>query len=273
MNLIRQTIITVCVLVFLTSCRNIKEDKMSSTSIETNANEVDTLKIEYSDTILVGKKLFPITPDSNKLKDILNENILLVFESGNYYYIFHNKIKKLDFLSSKYWEQLMPKYVNFKIEDGLLSYSRFSKVSYHDPFLTAFYNSEDSIIIQGYDLNREYLLSQNEFSVSYFSTSDTLFKLNNNISVGKSLEDVLLELQTPNFLKPKTEFNLVLMEATTQIDNAWYNNYPENYSDYSVTVILSIRNNKLIRIQYLDLEYIDYIFKQKSISTSDVHYH
>lgn len=269
MNLISLSIVTLCYLYFLTACVGVQNEKIPSST----SNTVDALKIGYSDTSLIGKKLFPVTTDSNKLKNLLNEKVLLSFESYNYYYNFYNKKNKLDILSKKYWNQLMPQYVDFSVDDGLLSYSRFNKVNYYDPFLTGFYNSKDSIIISGFDLGIKDLQNKDRFQVNYFSTYDTLFKLSNNILVGKSLDNVLFELQVPNSIKQKTEFNLVLMEATTQIDNAWYNSYPDYCSDYSVTVILSIKNNKLTRIQYLDLEYIDYIFKQKSVSTSDIHYH
>ena len=113
---------------------------------------------------------------------------------------------------------------------------------------------------------------QDKFHVHYLSTSDTLLKINRTISVRKELDNVLSDLKIPNTFINKSDFELVLMGATNQIDNAWYNNFPDHYSEYSVAIILSIKNNKISKIEYLDLEYIDYVFKQKSISTKDIHY-
>ncbi|MBK7682332.1 MAG: hypothetical protein IPJ26_07610 [Bacteroidetes bacterium] len=198
---------------------------------------------------------------------------MLSFESGNYYYLFYNKKNKLEILSSTYWDQQMPKYINFKIEDGLLSYTRFIKVDYYDPFLTGFYNSKDSIIVQLSNLRDIDLENKDQLFVNYFSTTDTLIKLNKNISVGHSLEDMLFKLQIANYFNRKKDVELVLMETTTQVDNAWYKKYPDNCSEFSISVVLSIKNNKLTRIQYFNLEYIDYVFKQKNVLTKDIHYH
>lgn len=264
MNIISQIVIGISCLFFLSSCGNIQKNKTPDISF----NKADTLKIGYSDTLLIGKQLFP----TELSEDLINDRVLLLFESNDYYYAFYNAKKENNFLSPQYWNQLTSKYIDFSIEDDLFSYTRFIKVDYYGgPFTTGFYNSKDSIITNKVDC--EVFELQKKLNVYHLSTSDTLLKVNNNISVGKSLDDVLFELEIPNTFIQKKDFELVLMEATTQIDNVWYNDFPDYCSDSSVTVILSVKNRKISRIQYLDLEYIDYVFKQKSISTKDIHYH
>src|SRR5690625_1811227 len=238
MKAINQILIGVYFLFFVSSCGNIQKNRIYNNRY----NKVDTLKIGYSDTLIIGKQLFP----TKVSKELLNDSVLLLFQVKNNYYAFYNSKKKDDFLSSFYWDQLMSKYLDFSVEDSLLSYSRFIKVDYYDPFLTGFYNSRDSIITSKFDLKA--IDSQDLFHVKYFSTTDTLLMVNKNISVGKSVDEVLFELKIPNTFNPKRDFELVLMKATTQIDNAWYNDFPEYSSDYSVTVILSVKNSKLSRI-------------------------
>lgn len=232
-------------------------------------NNPDTLKMRYADTFLTGNLLLPVQLS----KDLTENNVLLLFNSGNNYYIFLNRAKKNNFLSPNDWGIQMKKYVDFSISDGRFSFSRFSKVDYYLPFLTGFYNSKDSIIITGSDLNRSDLEKMKEFQLNYFSTCDTLFKLNKNISVGKCLEDVLFELQIPNYFDQSNEVNLFLMEATNQIDNAWYNQYPAICTNNTVVVILSIEKNKITRIKYLNSDYIECIVRPNSFSTRDIHMH
>lgn len=144
MNLISQTIISICCLLLVSSCKHIDNNKKLNTS-----NKVDTLKIGYLDTLLIGKQLYP---SSKVSKGLLNDKILLLFKSNNYCYAFYNRVNNDSLLSAIYWQKLIPKYIDFSLEDGLLSYSRFNKVNYYDPFLTGFYNSKDSIVTAGYDL-------------------------------------------------------------------------------------------------------------------------
>ena len=263
MNLISQTIISICCLLLVSSCKHIDNNKKLNTS-----NKVDTLKIGYLDTLLIGKQLYP----SKVSKGLLNDKILLLFKSNNYYYAFYNRVNNDSLLSAIYWQKLIPKYIDFSLEDGLLSYSRFNKVNYYDPFLTGFYNSKDSIVTAGFDLGVKDLQNRKKIDVNYLSTSDTLLKVNQNISVGKSLDNILIDLDFPYEFKKEKDFELVLMEATSQVNNVWYNNFPNHYTDYSIAVILSIKDSKISKIQYLNLEYIDYVFKQKRIFTKDIHY-
>ena len=62
------------------------------------------------------------------------------------------------------------------------------------------------------------------------------------------------------------------MDATSQINNAWYINFPDHYSNYTNALVLSFEKNKLVRIQYVQSEYVEYIFKNKNILTRDIHY-
>ncbi|MFO8021850.1 MAG: hypothetical protein R6U65_05230 [Perlabentimonas sp.] len=242
-----------------------------------NYNGKDTLRIEYADTILIGKQIFPSILNTNHLKQLVDERVLLTFESGNYYYVFFNKKEKINFLSTTYWDKLTPKYLNSSDVDNF-NYSRFTMVDYSDgPFLTGFYNLKDSIIVTGSNLERSYIKDKDRIQVNYFSTSDTLLKLNDLISVGYKARDVITELQIPldhNLLKQKGDFKIALMVATSLIDNAWYSRInPDCCLDYSVTIVLSFTDNKLVQIQYLDLEYIYYVFRQKDVLTNDIHYH
>lgn len=266
MNIVRQIVIGVFSLFLLSLFGELQKKEIYTD----NSIELDTLKIGYLDTLLIGKQLFPTSKELREPKELLNDDLLLFFESNSYYFAFYNREKKNDFLIAHYWDQLISEYIDFSVEDGLLSYSRFTKVNYNDPFLIGFYNSKDSIITAKFDVGASNF--QDQFHVHYLSTSDTLLKINKTISVRKKLDNILSDLKIPNTFIKKSDFELVLMEATTQIDNAWYNDFPDHCSDYSVAIILSIKNNKISRIEYLDLEYIDYVFKQKSISTKDIHY-
>lgn len=234
-----------------------------------NSIELDTLRISYLDTLLVGKQLFPTSKELREPMKLFNDDLLLFFESNTYYYAFYNKEKKNDFLNTYYWNQLVLKYIDFSGEDGLLSDSRFTKVSYNDPFLIGFYNSKDSIVTAKFDVSVSNF--QDQFHIHYLSTSDSLLRINKIISVGKKLDTVLSDLKIPNTFIKKSDFKLVLMEATTQIGNVWFSDFPNDCSDYSIAIILSIKNNKISRIEYLDLEYMDYVFKQKSVSTKDIY--
>ena len=138
MNTIGQIIIGMCCLFFLVSCGNMQKNKTSGISF----NKVDTLKIGYQNTLL-GKQIFPIQPS----KDLLNDRVLLLFESDDYYYTFYNTKKEDTLLSPQYWDQLVSKYIDFSVGDGLFSYTNFIKVDYYaGPFVTGFYNPKDSII-------------------------------------------------------------------------------------------------------------------------------
>jgi hypothetical protein len=251
-------------------------------SCNTQINEVsnsivkDTLRIKYLDTILIGKQMFPSTIDTNYLKHLVNEKVLLSFKSGNYYYVFFNKNDKINFLSSSYWGKLAVKYLNSTGVDSS-KHSYFTMIDYSDgPFLTGFYNLKDSIIITGSNLKRSYLKGKKQVQVNYFCTSDTLLKFNNLFSVGSDIKNVVTKLKIPfdhNFIKQNGDLKIVLMEATSLIDNAWYSSInPDCYSDYSNAIVLSFIENKLVQIQYLDLEYTYYIFRQKNVSTKDIHY-
>lgn len=257
-------LVSIC-FVYFSSCIETQKENI----IVTNSKALDTLEIGYLNKILVGKRLFP-AKDS---KDILDNQILLFFKSENHYFAFYNKKKEVKILSTSYWEHFVPAYINFSIEDGLLSYTRFNKIDYFDPYLTGFYNSKDSIIITGSNLDIKDLHSKNQLRMKYLSISDTLISLDKNIKVGKSIDSILIELGIPNNINLEQNSELVLMEATSVINNAWYNDFPEYSTDYTVGVILSILNNKISRIQYIDSEYLDLIFSQRNISTEDIHYH
>ncbi len=239
-------------------------------------NGKDTLRIRYSDTILVGKQVFPLVADTNSIKHLINERVLLTFESRDYYYVFFNKKEEIFFLSSTYWEKLIPKYLNSLDVDRSNS-SKYIEVEYSDgPFLTGFYNLTDSIIVLTSELKRKELKNTKKLHLYYFSTYSTLLKLKEFVAIGSKIEEVIKKLQIPsptNLLRKKKDFKVILMEATSFIDNAWYNRIlPNCYSDYSITIVLSFSNDKLVQIKYLDIEYIGYIFKQKNVLTKDIHY-
>jgi len=240
-----------------------------------NSNGKDKLIIEYDDTvlILIGEQIFPSTLDTNHLKHLVDERVLLIFESGNYYYVFFNRNEKINFLSDTYWRKLTPKYLNLSDCDSS-NHFRFTKIEYSDaPFLTGFYNLTDSIIVPTSELRRKGLKNIDQLRANYFSTSDTLLKLNEAVSVGFEVKDVVTELQIlsdPNLLKQKGDFKIALIEATSLINNAGYSRI--NYLDCSGTIVLSFVDNKLIQIQYLDWEYIYYIFRQKNVLTKDILY-
>ncbi len=236
-------------------------------------NKLDTLKIVYGDTLfLVGKQLFPTKTDAIGKNNIDSLSVSLFFQSGNYYYVFYKK-KLPDFLSYDYWNKLLPKYINFSFEDGVHPYYQdYIKVNYYSPYLTGFYNSNDSIIING-DWEIKELQNKHQLEVKYFSTSDTLLKLDKNIAVGADLANILPELNLPINFKPNESFELVLMEATFEITNVRYNRCFDCYlKDIPNAVVLSIKKHKLVRIQFNDSEFTEYLLKKKNISTKDVNY-
>jgi hypothetical protein len=158
------------------------DDFTVSNNVVDFSNNADTLKIGYADTFLTGKLLLPLQLS----KELIENNLLLLFNSGNNYYAFFNHAKKNNFLSQNILGMKMKKYVDFSISDGSFSFSRFIKVDYYLPFLTGFYNSKDSIIINGSDLSRSDLENMKEFQLNYFyKLNHFLFLIRDNYIIVK----------------------------------------------------------------------------------------
>ncbi len=258
-------LIIIVVFPFYASCSYQRTKKIVS------INRTDSLYIDRLKLTLIGEQLYPRESKPNNLRRILDEKVLLLFESGMYAYCFYNKTQETNFLTGSFWGNLLPKHLNQSYYN-LTEESRYKRIDYTDgPFLTGFYSAEDSIVLHTADLKRFENKKTSEVYVNYCSISDTLFEFN-NISVGDSLEKLLYEFHIPDFFSSKEKFNLVLMDATSQINNAWYINFPDHYSNYTNALVLSFEKNKLVRIQYVQSEYVEYIFKNKNILTRDIHY-
>lgn len=269
-----KNVLFILVAITFSSIISCSPNKVNET-FENDVHYYDTLKIPYLDTFLLGHQIFPNIKKTNEVKNELSEKILLTFLSGGYYYIFFNK-NKIDFLTSTYWDMHLVEYMNYSDSNNLIR-SRFDRLDYTDgPFLTGFYNPTDSIIVTTSSLIKTDLDNVKKISVRYFSTSDTLLKLKENISVGVDLKSTIEGLNIPvipELSKQEGDFKIVLLEATSQVKNAWYNNINDCCSDYSVSVILSFKGNKLFRIEYLDYENMDDVFKQNNITVKDIHMH
>jgi len=228
-------------------------------------NQLDTLKIGYLDTILTGKQLFPQKADSIYLDKFIKEDILLVFESGEYLFVFYNSNKIIDFLSANYWQYCIPKYIN-KIQGGMLNNSYLNRIDYSEgPYITGLYSVKDSIIAATSDFKNSNYSKKQKLRITYFSTSDSILKLNENISVGSNYVDVINEIKLSKFNTNKNK--IVLLNATSLINNAWYiGRDPKCYMGYSDVVILSFRDKHLVEVKYLDFEKLEYVFKKIDIS-------
>lgn len=236
-----------------------------------NPNKEDTLNIDYIHTVIIGKQLYPKSKDLNNSKQLIDRKMLLCFESGRYRFVFYNKIKQPIFLSSIYWSEQVQNYLKkrFYIDT---SETRLKKVVYTDgPYLTGFYDIKDSIILSSSDLRRFESGNENIISVKCFSTENNLINLD-GIVVGNKMEKILSILDINNIFRSKDSFELVLMGATAQVNNAWYKIYPEVYSRDTNCIVLSFENKKLVRIQYFDFESTEYIFKKEKVSTKKIHY-
>lgn len=277
---VRNTILFIALVILISSCNQNSENSEVHSSLKKDitkknndsflSNKIDTLKIKYADTAFVfkGKQIYPKNTSTSNLDRLMKKEVLLFFKSDNYYFVFYNKMSQLDFLSDMYWSKSVPKYINYSVN---LNLNRFQKVNYSDgPFLTGLYNSKDSIIVMNNNLSQKDFENSNLLPISYFSTTDTLLKLGNNISVGDSLKKVLTKLKIPNNFKPQKEFKLILRVATNQVKNKWFKRYPKNVSNFSYTVILSIRDSKLSSIKFIDLEYFQYVLMKKNIFTKDI---
>lgn len=227
----------------------------------------DTLLIQSLDTFLVGKQVFPLKTDSGNSKDFVDDTILLCFESDYYYYCFYNKKAGIDFLSNSYWNKKIPRYLD-QVDNSNLNGLKFKRIDYTDgPFLTGFYNSKDSIIVLTAELRKRELKNLNELRVSYFSTNDTY----SQGFISSRVKNIISELRIPSRFQQQAEYKVVLMEATSLVNNAWYNSYRECYSEFSNAIVLSMIGNEILRIQFLDSEYIDYLFKKKDVKTEYIH--
>lgn len=261
MILKNKTVLVFLVLIAFASCSPIV-----NSDAKTSKN--DTLLIKYLDSFLIGEQIFPLKTDSNNFKDLVDDKVLLCFESEYYYFCFYNVKAEVDFLHNSYWNKEIPGYLN-QIDSGTLNSSNFIRVDYTDgPFLTGFYNSKDSIIVLSADLRENDLNNLNELRVSYFSTNDT----NSDGLIYSRIKNVISELRISDRFQQQTKYKVVLMEATSLVNNAWYNSCQDCYAEFSNSVVLSMIGNKIIQIQFLDSEYIDYLFKKKDINTEDIHY-
>lgn len=262
----RLNILVVIWLVIFFACN---ESHNSKTSYHSN----DTLNIGYLDTILTGERIFPMSHDSSKLSQLIDAKVLLVFKSEDYYYVFVNE-NKFDFVSNSYWDKLALKYFDADSNKS----SHFTRIDYSDgPFLSGLYSEKDSIITYTADLRKRSLNSLNDLRVRYFSTKDTLLKINDKVKVGNRLVSAFSDLNIPindNNYRSIGNVNIVLMKATSLIDNAWYTQLaPDCCPEYTTAINLAFKDNKLRQIQYLDYEYIPYLFKKKRVTTKDIHLH
>lgn len=236
----------------------------------------NTLRIGYLDTTLCGERIFPISHDSIKLGQLNDAKVFLVFKSDDYYYVLLNA-NKFDFLSNSYWDKLAFEYFRSFEGDSIRS-SHLTRIDYSDgPFLSGLYSEKDSIITYTADLRKVDSSSRNKFSVRYFSTNDTLMIISDKVKVGSSLENTFSSLGIPindNNYQSINDVNIVLMKATSLIDDAWYLQLNSNCCpDYTAAINLTFKKNELRQIQYLDYEYIPYLFQKKKVTTKDIHLH
>ena len=257
-------------LVSLRSCTSVS-DKSN------NPSQLDTLKIGYSDTnvsdkIIVGTLIYPKSVDEKNPCTLAKNKILLVFKSGNYYYVFYNKKYIDEFLDYRVWEHMLSKYLH--VYDSANNVARRYKViEYQDgPFLTGFYNEKDSIIVSTHNLRNKL----KHLSFSYLSTYDTLIRVKDNVRVGMNIDKVLRHLNLDQYIEVKSvidTLNLVLLIANSEVDNAWYKKCKGSSSYLSDAIILTFINKVLNRIEYVEAEFVDYVYKKKQVYTKDVHMH
>lgn len=248
----------------------------SSQNSKTSFDDKDTLKIGYIDTVLIGEMIFPKSLDSNKLSELKEVDVLLIFKSGDYCYVFFNESKS-DFLFNSYWDKLAAEYYSF-LESDSISSPHLIRVDYSEgPFLSGLYSKNDSIITFTADLRKANSRSLDKLRVRYFSTQDTIIEIYDKINVGSSLETAISNLKVPIIdekYHSSGDVNIVLMNATSLIDNAWYLELNSNCCpDYTTAINLSFKKNKLRQIQYLDYEYIQYLFQKEKVTTKDIHLH
>lgn len=251
----------IVLLVCFCSCKN--KGKINAQKYDYNTT--DTLKIDYLKMNIIGHRLVP-KKNKTDYERLRNGNLLLLFESDYKFYAFYNKEKSIKLLTSAYWSQLMFNHIFLKNKDSLIYYPRFVKVEYNDPYLTGFYSKSDSIIVG------KGRLRKSELQLNYVYTNDSLLILDRTINIGSSANDVLNKLELSEDMILKDNFELVLMEATNQVSNAWYNSFPNLHSDFSSIVMMKFSDGHLQSINYLDGEYADYVFRNKTINTRDIHY-
>lgn len=256
------------ILVFTNSCD-------VSVSNNTNVqNTSDTLVVDYFlDTLLIGEQIFPFEEDSSRLAEILEDTLMLVFKLNNSsYYCFYNPTANLEFLSNSFRNTK----ATLAIEDFYLREKRIFdlyKNDYHSPYLTGFYDTNDSIIVDTRDLN---FYIENKVSkpiyCSYFSISDTLINFSPYFNINAELQNVLNNIFLPPTLNIEREdFQLVLLNSISSIQNVWYNKLKSiEFPEMSNFIILTFEEKKIIRIQFSDLEYLPLVFKQMTIYTNDI---
>lgn len=229
--------------------------------------EFDTLKVSYINKDIIGRQLYPLNLDSiNELKFAEN-NLLLQFKTTKYNLFYYNKKSNLKFLNSNYWDSLILKYIK-DVNCDTKNQNKFKVVFYEDPFLTGIYRGTDSIIAQkmvSSDIN-----SMEKLSLKYFSTLDSVFKLTKNIYVGAHIKSFLNDLNIIDNLNNNINLEIVLMEATSQIDNAWYLKHEKSFSNYTIAVVLLIEDCKVKKIQFVDVEYIEFILNLKEVNTNTI---
>lgn len=252
--------------------------RCTSDSNESNhPRQLDTLKIGYSDTnvtdkIIVGELIYPKRVDKENPCALSKNKILLVFKSGNYYYVFYNRKYIDEFLDYRVWEYMLPKYLH--VYDSANNVTRQYKViEYQDgPFLTGFYNEKDSIIVSTHNLRNRL----NYLSFSYFSTYDTIYSFEKSIRVGDSIGVALRKINLSEYIKNGRCFDtlkIVLLIADSRIENAWYKKCSGIFDVLSEALILTFLKNRLYRIEFVSPEFVRDVYMKRQIFTKDVHMH
>jgi hypothetical protein len=229
-------------------------------------SKFDTLWIDDLDMYLLGRKYFNYS-DSINNKQFSNKASLFSFHSNNYYYVFYNSSKAPSFLHSAFWDKRVFQILNSSKSKSNRK-SNYKKIIYNDgPFMTGFYNSNDSIIIASYSIN----IAQNDkaYLVNYFSTTNSVFDLN-GIRVTTSVDTILKVFNIKKIPYPQKRFNIVLTLASTQIRKSWYREFDCCYTEsYPIAIKLSIVENKLMRIEYFSFEFVEFLYKQRKYSTKN----
>lgn len=247
-------------------------EKNSQSNVILTSNSLDTMEIAYLELKLLGQRIFPKNLDSVHNEQVNSAKILLQFASDNYQYLFFNVGTRPKFLSDAYWNSTITGYLEKRLAATPPS-NQFLRIDYRDgPYLSAYYNRTDSLIFLTANLDASTYNKSNGLGLCYFSTIDTLFKLE-NIVVGNSIAQLLRQWNGSEAIPNESEYQIVLMDATTQVSNAWYLNIPGSYSTYSNAVVLTIGNGRIVRIEYFDTEYVDYIFMKRPVYTKDIHLH
>lgn len=235
---------------------------------------IDTLKVRHFDTYMLGRQLFPSEVDLKLINNLIDQEILLVFESGRHIFMFYNRNKKPNYLSTSYWNEQVCLTLNryFYSRNNV---NKLNRVDYLDgPYLTGFYGKTDSILVHTSDIKRFESKISNKIYVNYFSTKKTSFKLG-NICIGITSNDLLSKLggaQIKDLGTRKGIYYLIIMQATTKLNNAWFANYPNLLNDDTNAIIFTLKDNKLARIEFCDFESAEHLFRKEIVNTNKIHY-